>query len=413
MSEKSQALDVKGMHCKSCSEKIESRLSKMSGVKKTRVDLIEEKVYVTFDSKTSIDKIKAEIEDAGYSILDSTDKTKKSSIKQGIIYGLIPHIGCIAFIIGSVLGVTVLTQFFRPLLLNPYFFYYLIALSVGFATISSAFYLRKNGFMSRAGVMKKWKYLSTMYGSTVGINLLLFFMIFPLLANASFAPHAVNALALAGGALPFSSLKLQVDIPCPGHATLISGDISALIGVDGVEFSLPNIFTVTFDSSKVSEKQILALEVFKTYKATLLSESSIQVKSASIGAVQSASSLSSEVQTIQLSVQGANYYPNPIRVKVGVPVRLVADVNNMPGCSKSIVIPEFQIRKYVSVQDNIIEFTPTKSGTFQFSCSMNMYGGQIIVENSDGSVSSYTGKAIAAGTGTCGGTSGGCGCGGR
>jgi plastocyanin domain-containing protein len=112
-------------------------------------------------------------------------------------------------------------------------------------------------------------------------------------------------------------------------------------------------------------------------------------------------------------VQGTNYYPNPVRVKIGIPVRLVADINNMPGCSKSIVIPEFGVRKSVSTSDNIIEFTPNKSGTFQFSCSMGMYRGQIIVENADGSVAAYTGSAPVSNGGTYGGSDCGCGCGGR
>jgi len=116
-------------------------------------------------------------------------------------------------------------------------------------------------------------------------------------------------------------------------------------------------------------------------------------------------------QEVRLYVQGANYYPNPIRVKKGVPVRLVADIANMPGCSKSLVFPEFGIRKTVSAGDNVIEFTPQKSGTFAFSCSMNMYRGTMVVEEDDGSVAQYAGAALPSGS-TCGGGGGGCGCGG-
>jgi plastocyanin domain-containing protein len=119
-----------------------------------------------------------------------------------------------------------------------------------------------------------------------------------------------------------------------------------------------------------------------------------------------------DAQVVKLSVQGTTYYPNPIRVKVGVPVQLVADLKNMPGCSKSIVIPEFGINKYLKAGDNVIEFTPNKSGTFQFSCSMNMYQGQIVVENADGSVSAYSGSVPKSNGNTCGGSSCGCGCGG-
>ena len=120
------------------------------------------------------------------------------------------------------------------------------------------------------------------------------------------------------------------------------------------------------------------------------------------------------VQEVQFYVQGANYYPNPIRVKKGIPVRLVADMGRIPGCSRSIVIPEFGIRKVVREGDNVIEFTPDKSGTFSFSCSMGMYRGTIVVEEADGTVAQYAGAAPSpAATGGCKmGSGGGCGCGG-
>ncbi len=118
------------------------------------------------------------------------------------------------------------------------------------------------------------------------------------------------------------------------------------------------------------------------------------------------------VQEVTLSVQGANYYPNPIRVKKGIPVKLVADIASMPGCSKSVVIPEFGIRKVVSANDSVIEFTPTASGTFSFSCSMGMYRGTMVVEEADGSVAAFTGNAPQTPVGSCGGSGGGCGCGG-
>jgi plastocyanin len=118
------------------------------------------------------------------------------------------------------------------------------------------------------------------------------------------------------------------------------------------------------------------------------------------------------VQEVALSVQGGTYYPNPVRVKKGVPVRLVADMNSMRGCSRSIVIPDFGVSKTVGAGDNAIEFTPDKSGTFSFSCSMGMYRGTIVVEEADGSVAAFTGSAPKAAAGSCGAGGGGCGCGG-
>ncbi len=120
------------------------------------------------------------------------------------------------------------------------------------------------------------------------------------------------------------------------------------------------------------------------------------------------------VQEVQLTVQGGNYMPNPIRVKKGVLVRLVADLNSVRGCASGIVIPDFGVSKTVRAGDNAIEFTPDKSGTFQFSCPMGMYRGTIIVEEADGTVATYTGNAAPAATGGCrmGAGGGGCGCGG-
>lgn len=194
---------------------------------------------------------------------------EKRSMRQGIIYGLIPHIGCIAFIIGSVLGVTVLMQFFKPLLMNRYFFYILILISLGFATLSSVLYLRKNGILSFAGMKRKWKYLSIMYGSTIGINLLLFLLIFPLLANVSTASNQVTGAIT----LDQNFLKLQVNIPCSGHAPLISQELKTINGISEVKFSFPNIFDVKYDPTKTSKDEITSLEVFKTYKAKVLDES--------------------------------------------------------------------------------------------------------------------------------------------
>lgn len=125
-----------------------------------------------------------------------------------------------------------------------------------------------------------------------------------------------------------------------------------------------------------------------------------------------AAEIKNGVQEVQLYVQGSSYYPNPIRVKKGTLVRLVGDMNRIPGCSRSIVIPEFGIRKVLSASDNTIEFTPDKSGTFQFSCSMGMYLGTIVVEDSDGSVAAFTGDAAPVPAGSCGAGGGGCGCGG-
>jgi len=277
---RTETIGIRGMRCKSCSDSIESRIREMDGIREIKVDLIDNTATVEYDpSVTDSGKIRSEINSLGYkaggtsvgSAGAAAGPSKNRNYMEGVIYGLVPHIGCIAFIVASILGVTVLMNAFKPLLMNRYFFYILIIISASFATISSALYLRKNGMLSLAGARRKWQYLSTMYGSTLGINVVLFFLIFPMLAN--FTAGAPLVSGGVGGIQNVSTLRLSVDIPCSGHAPLITGELKSLSGVLGVQFSFPNVFDVTYDPAKTSKGAMLALDVFREYPATVVSES--------------------------------------------------------------------------------------------------------------------------------------------
>lgn len=212
-------------------------------------------------------------------------KVEKKGIWSGLLYGILPHIGCIAFILFTILGVTAATALFRPLLLNPYFFYILVALSLVFATISAFVYLKKQGIctcqkttdgtmvnFSLEGIKRKWKYLLTLYGTTVFTNLLLFMVIFPIVANLN------SGLSITGSFVGTeSSITLQVNIPCPGHAPLITEELKKIDGVISVKFRFPNLFDVSYDPTRTSKQQILSLDVFNIYKATITDETSNQV----------------------------------------------------------------------------------------------------------------------------------------
>jgi copper chaperone CopZ len=189
---------------------------------------------------------------------------------MGIVYGVVPHIGCIAFVIASILGVTILMQAFKPILMNRYIFHYLIILSLCFATISSFLYLKKNKLMSIEGVKAKRNYLFIMYGSTLIINGLFFFVIFPLLTNVSL----VGATEFIGNPQNIETIDLSVNIPCPGHAPLISNELKAISGVVSVKYSFPNNFRVQYDKTKTSIEEILSPEVFDEYPAKIISTSS-------------------------------------------------------------------------------------------------------------------------------------------
>lgn len=141
--------------------------------------------------------------------------------------------------------------------------------------MSAAFYLRRQGLLSLDGIRSKWRYLSVLYGTTLAVNLLLFNVVFPAMANSvpvvSAAPAAANVAAAAAPAVGDSTVKLVVDIPCAGHAPLIVSELKRDAGVKGVTFKAPNIFTVLYDGGRTSVGRITSLEVFKSYPAKVIS----------------------------------------------------------------------------------------------------------------------------------------------
>lgn len=73
-------------------------------------------------------------------------------------------------------------------------------------------------------------------------------------------------------------------------------------------------------------------------------------------------------------------YPE-ITVQAGVPVRWIieASAENITGCNSVMVIPSYGIQHSFVPGENIIEFTPTQTGTISYSCWMGMIYGRINV----------------------------------
>lgn len=77
-----------------------------------------------------------------------------------------------------------------------------------------------------------------------------------------------------------------------------------------------------------------------------------------------------------------NGYQN-IKVEVDKPVKMIIHVDKkyFTGCNNSLTISEYNINQELKVGDNIIEFYPTKEGTFIYTCWMNMLKNNIKVVN--------------------------------
>ena len=85
------------------------------------------------------------------------------------------------------------------------------------------------------------------------------------------------------------------------------------------------------------------------------------------------------VQEIRSTLESSRY-PN-ITVQAGLPVRwtINAPQGSINGCNNRMYIPQYQIEHTFTQGDNVIEFTPTETGTFPYSCWMGMIRATITV----------------------------------
>ena len=93
-------------------------------------------------------------------------------------------------------------------------------------------------------------------------------------------------------------------------------------------------------------------------------------------------SVSDQAEKIQViySILQPGRYPD-IKVQTGVPVKWIinAPKGSLNGCNYRVLLRSFGIEHTFSEGENVIEFTPTKSGTFQYTCWMGMIRGNITV----------------------------------
>ncbi len=186
----------------------------------------------------------------------------KGGIISGIIYGLIPHSFCLAFALFSVIGAVTASVFLKKILLIPNIFVYLILVSFLLASISIYLYLKKTDCLCKNGFISNWRYILIVYITTITINLVFFYGVIPALANMGNNKNTVQENN--------SFISLKVNIPCTGHSFLIIEELSKLPGISEVKFVAPDIFKIKYNGQLVSPQTISSLEIFNTFKMTVL-----------------------------------------------------------------------------------------------------------------------------------------------
>ena len=92
--------------------------------------------------------------------------------------------------------------------------------------------------------------------------------------------------------------------------------------------------------------------------------------------------ISGEVQKLSMEVSDEKgFYPSAFRVKKDVPVELTMDVKvDIGGCMEVFTIPDLKVAQILTFGTNVINFTPTKTGTLDAMCPMGILFTSFIVE---------------------------------
>src|SRR6266704_412925 len=86
------------------------------------------------------------------------------------------------------------------------------------------------------------------------------------------------------------------------------------------------------------------------------------------------------LQEVTVTVKGG-YSPDLVRVRQGVPLRIVFDRQESGECTSRVVFPDFALNRSLSAYaQTTVDLLPDRSGEFGFACGMNMIHGKLVFE---------------------------------
>jgi len=155
---------------------------------------------------------------------------------------------------------------------------------------------------------------------------------------------------------------------------------------------------------KISAVIVLILGLIMLNRGLALTGNSINLP-INFGTSSNSSVIQNGIQEVNMNVDASGYSPNSFVIKSGIPVKWNVNVQQLTGCNSELIMNDYGIDVKLKTGLNVINFTPTKIGTIQFTCGMGMLRGSFIVTASG---TATTGQVVAATPKS----SGSCGCGG-
>lgn len=159
--------------------------------------------------------------------------------------------------------------------------------------------------------------------------------------------------------------------------------------------TFPVLFSVGLGSSYAKQKDfgffrkiigvfIIFFGLFSLQSGLVLAGSKVSLDFWSTAPPQNAipsDNTSGEVQVVTMDID-YTFQQTEFRVRKGVPVQWEINAIHTTGCADEVIIPRLGISSgKLKSGKNVVEFTPTETGTLPFSCWMGMQNGKFLVED--------------------------------
>lgn len=438
------SLQIGGMTCISCQQRIENALQKTKGIRKVKVSYSTGTADVDFDTQQiSESKIKNVIEETGYSVLkehtdNAQDKNRavgfliiiaalyvlleqsgvlnllvpgqlaETNMGYGMLFviGLITSVHCVAMCGGINLSQCIAQsqsggEESRFAALRPTFLYNLgrvvsytiVGFIVGGLGSVITFSTTAQGAL---------KLIAGIFMMIMGINMLGIFpglrrltprmpRIFSRRINTEKAKsNGPLIVGLLNGLMPCGPLQsmqiyaLSTGSPFAGALSMFLfslGTVPLMFGIG----ALSSVLSKKFTHKVMTVGAVLVTVLGLSMLSQGFTLSGISIPSISANASKTSEStgdaakIADGEQIVNSTLQPGGY--PAITVRAGIPVKWVIDApkGSVNGCNNAIYIPEYDIEYKFKTGENIIEFTPDKTGQYNYSCWMGMIRSTITV----------------------------------
>lgn len=439
---KTKKLRIGGMTCVNCQNTIQKKLRNTAGIKKAEVSYNGGTAVITYDTDIiSLGDITAVIKRLGYDVLNRTQPTTNSRRTMSLliiilsVYILIQQFGILNLLVPSQLAETNMgygMMFVIGLITSVH----CVAMCGGInlsqcipqnGTIKegSRFSSLRPAFLYNLGRVISYTIVGFIVGALgsvitfsntaqgglklvagvfmviMGINML---GIFPWLrrlnprmpkifankinaekvkSRSSFIVGMLNGLMPCGPLQAMQIYALSTGSPIAGALSMFLfslGTVPLMFGLGVLSTVLSKKFTKKVMTVGAVFVVVLGLSMFSQgwSLAGFIDLPFISGTSNNEGS-ESSVIVKEGVQVIHSTLSPGSY-PS-ITVQAGMPVKWVIDApkGSINGCNYKLYINEYGIEHQFKSGENIIEFTPTKSGTFNYSCWMGMIRGTIAV----------------------------------